>query len=95
MSIGAFIAILVGLVILDLVVWHFVEILWQGPNRRAEVQKLESKVGLVLMLVLVPAALAGIPFALSRGRFLPAAACAFCLWVVWSNHRRQGQERES
>jgi hypothetical protein len=89
MSGGAIAAILVGLVMLDLAVWHF-EILWHRPNRRAGMERLESRV----RLVLVAAALAAIPFALVQGRFLPAAACALAAYVALSNYRSTRQRRE-
>jgi hypothetical protein len=93
MSGGAIIAIIVGLVILDLAVDHF-GILWYRPNRRAGTERLRSKV----TLVLAAAALAVIPFALSQGRFLAAAVLAFNLYVLLSNRgikQRWSESRRS
>lgn len=86
---GAIVAILVGLVILDLAASHF-EILWHKPNRRVGMERLESRVSLVL----AAAGLALIAYALSQGRLWPAAVLAFSVFVLLSNRRtRQGWER--
>lgn len=90
MSAGAIIAVVAGLVILgDLAVWHF-EVLWHRPDKRARVERLESKAMLVLAAALVPA----IAYGLTQGRLWPAAACAFSAFVMLSSYRRSKQRLE-
>jgi hypothetical protein len=90
MSGGAIVAILVGLLLLDLAVWHF-EILWYRPSKRAGAERLRNKV----TLVLAAAGLAAIPYALSQGKVWAAAACALNVFVLLSNRRTmQRLERE-
>lgn len=89
MSGGAVIAIVVGLVMLDVAVLHF-EILWHRPDKRARVERLERKV----MLVLAAACLPAIAYGLSQGRLWPAAACALGAFAMLSSYRRNKQTLE-
>lgn len=90
MSGGAITAVVVGLVILDIAVLHF-EILWHRADKRARVERLESKV----TLVLAAACLSAFAYALTQGRWWPAAVCALGAFAMSSSYSRNKQERES
>lgn len=89
MSGGAIIAIVVGLVLLDLAVWHF-EVLWHRSDRTARVERLESRA----MLVLAAACLPAIAYGLTQGRVWPAAVCAFSALCLLNSYRRSEQRLE-
>jgi len=84
MSGGAIITFAVCLVILGDIAVLRSGTLWHRPEKRAGVERLESKV----MLALAAACLPTIAYALTQGRLWPAATLAFGAFVMLISRRR-------